>query len=32
VVQLGVATDGSQIEPLLVQKVFDKERSLEISV
>jgi hypothetical protein len=31
-VQLDVATHGSQIEPFLVQKVFDKEHSLEISV
>jgi hypothetical protein len=32
VVQLDVATHGSQIEPFLVEEVFDKEHPLEISV
>jgi len=32
VVQLKVATDGSQVEPFLVQEVFDKEHPLEIGV
>jgi hypothetical protein len=31
-VQLDVATHGSQIEPFLFQKVLDKKHSLEVSV